>query len=141
MATIKLKEKSNNYNVGTHTQWNTSSFDGETWNGSYYDLFNRVFPTSSIFLINAFSKYPRVRFDFGNLNGHPEFEYIYIPTYYNSWTMIQYNVFALTNNKTILQRVGYIRFSETISTYTSSSNVAVSEIEPDENYTPASNND
>lgn len=77
-------------------------FDGATWTNSPETLVDN----ENVVIIQKTA--PKIRFDFGAWCGFTDFEYVILPNVNNFGT---YSVYALTNNKTILQLVGIIEFS------------------------------
>lgn len=120
-----------------------TSLDGYEWKGN---LFETILENSGyrdlIRCQHCLNKHPVLFFDYGNFCQHPEFEYIFVPNNSNTAQFVNYNVYALTNNKTILQYVGYIQidryYTQTQSHQDNYGGTAVLECEPDENYTPSS---
>ena len=79
--------------------------DGAQWNGSadtLLDLDNWR---------NIQKVAPKIIFDFGELCGYTNFNYVVIPSFWSG----MYGVYALTNNETILQSIGYLYISSSSS--------------------------
>lgn len=115
-----------------HDGFVNDPIDGLQWNGSAETLINcRRF--------NLIQKVaPKIRFDYGSWCGHDNFEYVFIPTTYPG----SYGIYALTNNKTILQLVGYLNIYYNTNWYDNSfvclpTDAYIEELnDPDENYSP-----
>jgi hypothetical protein len=116
-----------------HDGFLNDPIDGLQWNGSAETLINcRRF--------NLIQKVaPKIRFDYGSWCGHDNFEYVSIPIIYPG----SYGIYALTNNKTILQLVGYLEINYNTSWRDNNSFVCwpydayIQELrDPDENYSP-----
>ena len=104
---LNLKKRGLAFDGGTlwfDTGWQYSSadplFDGYQWSGSIMNL------TNNLYLQIGFKTAPKVKFDYGAYCGFPNFEYVFVPI--PDWS---YQVYALTNNNTILQYVGKLTFS------------------------------
>lgn len=125
-----------NYYYGYQDDW--YNLDGAPWAGSFFELGKYLFPDS---IGNAIKFHniccgdlPKIIFDYGNYIGYPDFDYIFIPGSGNS--NITYGIFALTNNKTVLQKVGQLNFYEPASGDSNSVFISNNSI-PDENYSPS----
>lgn len=111
-------------------------FDGKPWTGSFYDLCNiQALSYNSdenkqkwfVYHYSLYQSVPKVIFDYGTYCGHPEFEYIYVPV--SDWYHCTWDIYALTNNKTVLQYVGQLYY------YNNGDNVSVNTSQdPNENY-------
>lgn len=128
--TVNLPRMQYNYYLGEYYDgYNDDPIDGLQWTGS----------TETLIDCSGFNQLqkiaPKIKFDYGEWSGFPNFQYVFIAT--NS---SHYNVYALTNNNTILQRVGDLFLSYSSSTGFISGGTVTSYTDPDENYVPENTN-
>lgn len=124
-ATVDFIRASNLYTGNYYDGHVNDPIDGLQWTGSLETLIDC--PEFNILQKIA----PKIKFDYGEWSGFPNFQYVFVCCNSNN-----YNIYALTNNNTILQYVGRFTIQFDWSTNEVYGAHVYSDVEPNENYVP-----